>query len=160
MKLSKFIAAAVVGTSFMTLYSYIIAKKEKKKFLEPQLLNELIDNSETLPDVEGSKTHPAGWAAHYGVGLLFIAAYYILWKRSLHAPGIAKGLAIGAASGVLAIVSWEIMFTASDNPPQTDRYGYYKQLFVAHLIFSVAALYGYKLPDYIKQATGRQLGAG
>jgi len=155
MKLSKFIAAAVIGTSCMTLYSYIIAKKEKQKFLEPQLLNELMDESDNLPDTDEPKTHPAGWAAHYGVGLLFIAAYYILWKRSLHAPGIAKGLAIGAASGVLAIISWEIMFKASNNPPQNDRYGYYKQLFVAHLIFSVAALYGYKLPDYIKQIANR-----
>lgn len=157
MKLSKFIVSAIVGTSFMTLYSYIIAKKENKKFLEPQLLNELIDGSENLPDVNQPKTNPAGWIAHYGVGLLFIATYYVFWKKSLQKPGIAKGLFIGAASGILAILSWEIMFTLNKNPPKNDRLGYYRQLFIAHLIFSVTALYGYKLPDYIKRANNKQL---
>jgi hypothetical protein len=151
MKASKIIAAAIVGTSFMTLYSYIIAKKEKQKFVEPELLNELIDRSDNLPDIDDKKEHPAGWLIHYALGAVFVIAYYFLWRRSLKSPNIAKGLVIGAASGLIGIISWKIMFATSDNPPGNDRYKYYRQLFVAHLIFSTFALYGYKLPEYYKQ---------
>jgi hypothetical protein len=151
MKVSKIIVATVVGTSFMTLYSYIISKREKQEFTEPVLLNKLIDQSENLPDIDDTKEHPAGWVIHYALGAVFVLSYWLLWPRALKSPGIAKGLVIGATSGAIGIISWKIMFGMSDNPPQNDRYKYYKQLFYAHLIFSTLSLFGYKLPDYIKQ---------
>lgn len=150
MKITKIIAAALVGTTFMTLYSYAMAKKENEKYLEPELLNALIDGSDNLPDVDDEKSNAAGWLAHYGVGLIFVLSYYILWKQSLKSPSIVKGLILGAGSGVVAIIAWKIMFRSNDDPPHNDRYGYYRQLFFAHLIFSTTALYGYKLPEYIK----------
>ena len=151
MKLSKIIVAGIVGTSFMTLYSYIISKKEKDQFVEPVLINELIDGSETLPAVDESGTNPAGWVAHYGIGFVFVIAYYILWRRALQSPGIVKALVIGAASGLVGIGSWKIMFAANSQPPQNNRYGYYRQLFIAHIIFSFFALYSYQLPGQVKK---------
>ncbi len=148
---AKIVLAGVVGTTFMTLYSYIISKKEHQEFTEPILLNKLIDGSENLPDIDNEEKHPAGWLAHYGVGVLFVIAYWIVWRRALRSPGIVKGLLIGAASGIIAIISWKLMFAANDDPPQNDRYKYYRQLFYAHLIFSVFALFGYKLPEYLKR---------
>lgn len=151
MKVAKILIAGIVGTSFMTLYSYMISRKKRQQFVEPVLLNELIDRSETLPDIDnGDKdTHPAGWGIHYALGFVFVLSYYIVWRNALKSPGIIKGLLIGAASGLIGIVSWKIMFAANDNPPHNDRSGYYRQLFIAHLIFSVSALYGYKLPEYL-----------
>jgi hypothetical protein len=156
MKLSKIIIAGIVGTSFMTLYSYYISKKEKDDFVEPVLLNELIDRSENLPDVEDKKTNPAGWVAHYALGVVFVLCYYVIWHRALKSPGIVRGLILGAGSGAVGIISWKLMFAANDNPPQNHRYKYYRQLFYAHLIFSTLALFGYKLPDYIKQLSNKQ----
>jgi len=156
MNLTKIIAAAVVGTSFMTLYSYIISKRENDQFVEPVLLNQLIDRSENLPDIENKKSNPAGWVIHYALGAAFVAGYWILWRRALRSPGIVKGLLIGAASGGVGIAAWKIMFAANGNPPQNDRYKYYRQLFYAHLIFSVLAIYGYKLPDYMKQLGAKE----
>lgn len=152
MNLSKIILAGVLGTSFMTLYSYVISKREKDQFVEPVLLNELIDSSENLPNIDQDKqTHPAGWAGHYLIGIGFVFAYYILWRRSLTSPTIAKTLVIGAASGLIGIAAWKIMFAANDDPPHNNRFMYYRQLLFAHIIFSIFSLYGYKLPDYIKQ---------
>lgn len=147
----RIILAGIIGTTFMTAYSYRLSKKEKQEFTEPILLNKLADSSPELPEVHDEDIHPAGWAAHYGVGVLFVICYYVLWRRSLHSPGIIKGLVTGAASGVLAIATWKIMFATSPNPPKNDRYAYYRQLFIAHIIFSTFALYGYNLPDYIKR---------
>ncbi|MGV3461193.1 MAG: hypothetical protein ACO1N9_12145 [Flavobacterium sp.] len=147
----RIVLAGMVGTTFMTAYSYWLSKKERQEFTEPVLLNKLSNSSSKLPDVDDVATHPAGWAAHYLTGIAFVITYYILCRRALHSPGIVKGLLVGGASGVLAIASWKMMFAASPNPPQNDRDAYYRQLFIAHLIFSVFALYGYKLPDYIKR---------
>ena len=159
MKIPKIVLAGVVGTSFMTLYSYIISKQHKDQFVEPVLLNELIDRSEALPDIDEDekKTNPAGWLIHYGIGMAFVIAYYILWKQSLKAPSLVKGLLLGALSGLIGIAAWKIMFASNDNPPRNNRYRYYRQLFVAHLIFSVFALYGYKLPEYIRELSSKRL---
>lgn len=150
-QLLRFAAATLVGTSAMTLYSYVISKKRKQQFTEPVLLNELMDRSSDLPEIDNPKSHPAGWAGHYGVGLLFVISYYLLWRRTLTSPTIGKSLAVGSASGLLAIAAWHIMFSASNNPPQNNRKRYYGQLFVAHLVFSLAALYSYRIPDHLQE---------
>jgi len=140
----KIIAASVIGTSFMTLYSYHRSRKENQQYREPVLLNKLINRSELLP-VTVEDNHPAGWVSHYAVGMLFVVTYYALWKKALHSPGPVRSLTIGTASGVIAIGAWKTMFAANDNPPANDRQGYYRQLFIAHLIFSSFALAAYKV---------------
>jgi hypothetical protein len=147
----RILLATAIGTSFITLYSYWKSKKEKEEFTEPILLNELSDRSPELPSIDDTEDHPAGWTTHYAVGLVFVICYYALWKRSLTHPTLLKGLLLGSGSGIIAIAAWKIMFAANPNPPKNDREGYYRQLFIAHLIFSTTALYGYKLPDYIKR---------
>lgn len=152
MKLSKIIIAGIAGTTFMTLYSYYVSKKEKQEFTEPVLLNELIDGSENLPDIDNDEkeSHPAGWLIHYVLGFVFVISYYFIWRRALQSPSVIKGLLIGSASGAIGISVWKIMFASNSHPPHNNRYRYYRQLFIAHIIFSTLALYGYKLPEYIK----------
>lgn len=140
----KIIIAGIVGTSVMTLYSYLVSKKEKEQFREPELLNALIDRSHYLPSIGDNHTHPAGWGLHYGIGITFVAAYRLLWKASLHNPTFTKTLIIGAVSGAIGIASWKVFFSQHDNPPRNDRQGYYRQLFIAHLIFAAGAALTYK----------------
>lgn len=142
----KIILAGVAGTTFMTLYSYYRANKEKQQYREPVLLNKLINRSHVLPN-KIDDNHPAGWVTHYAIGILFVAAYYLFWKRALHYPTALKIAVIGGTSGIIAIGSWKLMFTVNPNPPQNNRYGYYRQLFVAHIIFSASALILYKISE-------------
>jgi len=142
----KIIIASIAGTSFMTLYSYYRAKKEQQQYEEPELLNKLIDRNNVV-DIDVHKKHPTGWFAHYSVGLLFVVAYWVLYRRALHSPGPVKILLVGSASAVVAVGAWKIMFSASPNPPDNNRYGYYRQLVIAHLIFTAFALSTYKLLD-------------
>lgn len=144
----KIILAGIAGTTFMTLYSYYRSKKEDEQYVEPVLLNKLIDRSRVLPFSVGER-HPAGWFAHYGVGILFVMAYYILWKRSLHAPGPVRALIIGAVSAATAVAAWKFMFASSPNAPKNYRHGFYRQLIVAHFIFSALALASYKAQNEI-----------
>lgn len=140
----KIIIAGIVGTSLMTLYSYLVSEKEKQQFREPELLNALIDRSKVLPEIQDNSTHPAGWGTHYGIGILFVISYHLLWKNILCRPTIANTLTAGAVSGLIGIVSWKVFFSQHDNPPHNDRSGYYRQLFVAHLIFTTTAALAYR----------------
>lgn len=141
----KIIIAGIVGTTFMTLYSYLKGKKENEKYVEPELLNELIDNSENFPEIENEEWHPAGWGLHYGAGVAFVGTYWLLWEKVLKKPTIAKILSVGALSGVAGIAIWQTLFSIHDHPPKNNRHGYYKQLFEAHIVFSAFALASYKL---------------
>jgi Na+/proline symporter len=140
----KIIIAGVAGTTLMTLYSYYKANKEKQQYREPVLLNKLINRSEVLPD-KIHDNHPAGWVSHYAVGILFVTAYYLFWKKALHNPTPYRIAVVGALSGGVAIAAWKLMFASNDNPPDNNRYGYYRQLFIAHIIFSISALAVYKI---------------
>lgn len=143
----KIILAGIVGTTFMTLYSYMKAKKEDEEYVEPVMINKLIDNSKNLPSVPQEDSHPVGWGLHYATGIIFVAAYWLLWKKVLLKPTPGKILIVGSLSGALGIMVWKLLFAQHDRPPYNYRYGYYKQLFTAHIIFSLFALTTYKVLD-------------
>lgn len=140
----KIIIAGVVGTTFMTLYSYLKAKKENQEYVEPIMINKLIDNSKNLPSIKDEEIHPAGWGLHYATGISFVGLYWLLWKKVLTKPTTAKILIVGSISGLAGIAVWKSLFTQHDRPPKNYRNGYYRQLFVAHIIFSIFALTTYK----------------
>lgn len=140
----KIIIAGIVGTTFMTLYSYLKAKKENQEYVEPIMINKLIDKSDNLPDIKDNYTHPAGWVMHYATGISFMALYYLLWKKALHKPNAGKIAIIGSISGLTGIAVWKFLLTQHDRPPHNYRYGYYKQLFFAHITFTLFAMCTYK----------------
>ncbi|MFA7686849.1 MAG: hypothetical protein WCY25_03165 [Moheibacter sp.] len=148
--IEKIIIASVVGTSFMTLYSYWKSKQENEKYVEPELLNELIDQSENLPDIDNEESHPAGWVLHYVAGVSFVGGYWLLWRKVLQQPSLVRMLSVGALSGAAGIGVWQTLFSTHENPPQNNRTGYYKQLFNAHIVFSAFALATYKALGFCK----------
>jgi hypothetical protein len=49
------------------------------------------------------------------------------------------GLILGAACGLIGILVWETVFRVHPSPPRIDLKNYYRQLFIAHLIFGTVA---------------------
>ena len=145
--IEKVIIAGIVGTTFMTLYSYLKAKKENQEYVEPIMINRLIDNSKNLPSIRDEEIHPAGWVLHYITGIGFVSVYQLLSKDALTKPTFGKTFIIGSLSGLAGILVWKMLFKQHDQPPRNYRYGYYRQLFVAHIIFALAALPTYKVLD-------------
>lgn len=148
--IGKVIIAGVVGTTFMTLYSYLKAKKENQEYVEPVMINKLIDNSKNLPSINDEELHPAGWLLHYATGISFVALYWLFWKKSLTKPTLSKIIVLGSISGLIGIMVWKILFTQHDRPPKNYRYGYYKQLLIAHVIFTFSVLPTYKALDEVE----------
>lgn len=146
----KIIIAGITGTTFMTLYSYWKSKQEKQQYLEPVMINKLIDKSENLPGLKDEDKHPAGWGLHYLAGIFFVASYWFISNKALRKPTATKIFLIGSLSGVVGIAVWKLLFVQHDNPPQNYRYGYYRQLLIAHIIFSAFALASYKGLEHIE----------
>ncbi|KOS05442.1 hypothetical protein AM493_04915 [Flavobacterium akiainvivens] len=145
--IDKIIIAGIVGTSFMTLYSYLRSKKEDEEYVEPVMINKLIDNSENLPSISNEDAHPAGWGLHYATGIGFMAVYWLIWKKALARPTRNKILLLGILSGLVGIAVWKMLFSQHDRPPHNYRYGYYRQLLIAHIVFTLFSVTTYKLLD-------------
>lgn len=142
--IGKIILSGVVGTIFMTLYIRKKSKDEHQQFLQPVLLNKLIDNAKNLPDIKNKKNNPTGWVLHYGAGVSFVTAYYLLVKNVLLKPTITKILLTGTISGLIGIVIWKTLFKENHRPPQNNRFDYYRELLLAHIVFSLFAILSYK----------------
>lgn len=146
----KIVIAGIVGTTFMTLYSYWKSKQEKQEYVEPVMINKLIDNSENMPSVRNEDSHPVGWGLHYLTGIAFVSAYWLIWHKALKKPTANKIIVIGSLSGIIGIVVWKLLFVQHNNPPHNYRHGYYRQLLIAHIVFTGFALLSYNTMNYIE----------
>ncbi|KAF2080150.1 hypothetical protein DMA14_16805 [Flavobacterium sharifuzzamanii] len=121
----------------MTLFSYAMSKKFRELYKEPVLLGYAIDRMKIKIAAEKAKI--LGWISHYAIGFLFVLGYHFLWldyPELLSPQGV---LLLGAASGILGILSWMFIFEMTQYNPQIDVKGYYIQLFFAHMLFAITA---------------------
>lgn len=143
MESRKILSSAIVGTSAMTLLSYLISETQKKNFREPEILGQLI---KSIPIVH-SKTHAniLGWSTHYIIGILFVAFYSELWEQTKIKPSIGTGAVLGVLSGLVGIVGWQIMFDTHPNPPYKNLKQYFYHLIIAHIVFGIFSTITYKV---------------
>ena len=135
-------SAGIIGTTFMTLFSYLLSYKKARNFKEPDTLSDLAER--LFPDVKRKYIEIACWNVHYAVGVFFAAIYAALWENGKLKPGIKSALLLGAASGICAILVWKTVFALHPLPPGRDFKRYYGQLLTAHVIFGITALAGYR----------------
>lgn len=143
--LGKIAVSGITGTVLMTLYAYQRSRAENEKYLQPELLNALIDRAKALPEIKNEKSHPAGWLLHFGTGISFVSVYRFLFRHILFNPDLRTLLITGGVSGVTGILIWSLFFKGHPDPPENDRYGYYRQLFWGHIIFSAGAMATYRM---------------
>jgi hypothetical protein len=143
METKKIIAATVIGTSVMTLFSHWISSVSKKNFTEPEVLR--VVATENFPRTSPRLLEKASWTTHYGVGLAFTGLYSQVWERTPLKPSLASGAALGALSGVAGILGWSEAFKTDALYSAKDRQEYYTQLMLAHIVFGMGAAVGYKI---------------
>jgi hypothetical protein len=133
MKTLSTISAAVVGTTAMTLFSFLFSKKK--------------NYSDQTSEVKKEKSRLGGWQAHYVAGMLYASAYDKVWENTLLKPSILSGALLGAASGMVGVAGWSQMLNISDPIPAGNEKKYYRHLVAAHIVFGIGAAIGYKLFD-------------
>lgn len=138
----KILLGAIIGTSLMTIFSYIVAEVSEKEFKEPVLLNHLITQSSKL-GIAANSMKFLGWILHYGMGLCFLVIYYLLWKYTFLEPTFLYGAMLGFISGLVGITIWKWIFSTHSNPPQINMKEYLLHLLIAHIVFGIGAVAGY-----------------
>lgn len=137
----QILISSIAATSVMTLFSYMVSAGARELYKEPVLLTYILTMfGLELPLLLKSIL---GWLLHYLIGLAFVIAYHYLWINdvvAMHWPAI---LLLGGVSGFVGIFSWIIMFALTPKKPAIDFKGYYAQLFIAHIIFTIIAFLVY-----------------
>ena len=128
------VLSALTATSAMTLFSYIISKKEGENFKEPKLLGDFVKRSFNTNE---ETSQPMGWALHYLTGVAFTGAYKGFLSLVQKRPTAKNGLLYGALAGGAGVAMWSVLFKNHHNPPKTHREGFYTQLIIAHVIFGL-----------------------
>jgi hypothetical protein len=135
MKVPSTLVAGLAGTTAMTIFSYLLSKKRRSNFMEPELLAKMAAAPLGKP-----LALVGGWAVHYGVGVLFSGIYSgILRPKHFRRP-VRSGSLVGALTGVVAVLGWHTCLSLHPSPPVTQRKRFYGQLITGHMIFAVVSL--------------------
>lgn len=153
MQTNKIIIPGIVGTSAMTLFSYLISESKNKNFREPEILGVLIKRLSKNVSMESSQIK--GWVIHYAIGILFVACYSELWEQTKIKPSLTSGTLLGAANGVVGVMGWKFMFKSHPNPPAKNLKAFFGHLILAHVVFGIFNALTYKLTDGNKSAECR-----
>jgi hypothetical protein len=143
MKTKETLISGVTGTTFMTLFSYLVSLADGENFSEPERLGQLAGR--LIPKLDEQQSQALGWLGHYGVGLLFALVYVELWHRGKLKPDLKTCLWLGGLSGLLAVAVWKTTFKMHPLPPSLNFKKYCLQLVPAHIVFAVFAGLGYQI---------------
>ncbi len=143
MEATTFFFAWIIAVALMTSFSALWSFLTRNEFREHILLSHLYTKGH-IPNFT-VKQRLIGWGIHYGLGLVFLGGYEILWQLTNTDRSIVWSLIFGMFSGVLGILGWIIMFKLHKDPPRIHFTQYYIQLFCAHLVFSLSAYSVYSL---------------
>jgi len=134
--------ATITATLHMTIMSYVFSATYRELYKEPLLLKYLIQRFGSPLSANAEEVW--GWIIHFAVGLLFVLCYQVLLHFEVLDISWTSGLIFGAVAGIVGIGWWHLMFKLSNFPP-IDFKGYYKQLFVVHIIFGLTMVAVYKI---------------
>ncbi len=133
----QIIIVSIAATSTMTLFSYAVSASYREIYQEPILIAFLLHNFKI--NLSTASKNTLSWLLHYGIGVVFVTVYHYFWARNILQLSMLHALLLGAASGVIGIISWMIFFKISHYQPPINYRGYYIQLFAAHIIFALTA---------------------
>ncbi|UOE50955.1 DUF2938 domain-containing protein [Mucilaginibacter sp. SMC90] len=143
MKTKELLLAGVTGTTFMTLFSYLVSVADGENFSESERLGQLAHR--LIPKLDKTQSQALGWLGHYGIGLLFALVYVELWRKGKLKPDWRTNLWLGGISGLVAVAIWKATFKMHPLPPKLSFDKYYIQLVPAHIVFAVFSGIGYQL---------------
>ncbi|MGE5943964.1 MAG: hypothetical protein ACM31G_06455 [Flavobacteriales bacterium] len=143
MHIGKTLISAIVGTTAMTLFSYIVSESKNKNFREPEVLGQLV---ERLPNkISNKSAQITGWGTHYAIGILFMLIYTKLLEQTKAKTSLTSGTLLSITSGLTGIMGWKGMFEGHPNPPSKNLKSFFGHLMLAHIVFGIFSASSYKL---------------
>jgi len=155
MKTRTVLGPSIVGTSAMTLFSYLIAASKDRQLEEPKLLAKLI--KPVLKHRYKTFVPAIGWGAHYTMGYMMTQAFQAFWKENNTVPTVKDGLISGTVGGITGILIWKAVFKICAHTPHIAFKRYYGHLLLAHLVFGVAVGLTTRLVDPFKSRRPKKI---
>jgi hypothetical protein len=143
-RLFKILVGTLAGTSALTSASYKLSELRNKQFREPELINSFLKKKLGLSI---PKDHPNGWIIHFIIGGLFLAAYDKVWSVDGVNKSVKTDLLFGTVTGLIGVAAWKLISKFEPKIKALKKDEYYVQLFISHIIFSLASstAYGKKI---------------
>jgi len=138
MKVRNILLAATVGTSAMSMFSYLVSRKKNKDFREPRLLGKMVYRA--VPEIKRKDSKAVGWILHCSTGLAFTIVYKILLEQTKLKSNVPDGIVLGLVNGVVAVGIWKTVFSLHPDPPQIKFEDFYGHLILAHVVFATSTL--------------------
>lgn len=126
------IAAGIVATGAMTLFSHIISKTADENYSEPNHLGSVIHRAN--PGLYEAASKALGWQAHFAIGTAWSALYNSLRNKKHR---FASSILFGCFSGLTGILMWKKIFDRSPDLSRVEYKNFYLQLFFAHVVFGL-----------------------
>jgi hypothetical protein len=150
MEFKKVLSSGILGTSAMTIFSYLISQLMSENFREPEIMSFLFKNLSITFLQYGTFLGYLAWTFHYIIGFSFVFIYVKLWDNNKVKPNLISGIFLGAITGIVGIIGWYITIKIHPNPPIVNLKNFFILLFFAHIVFGIFAMIGYVL---IKKTT-------
>ena len=150
MEFKKVFFSSILGTTAMTIFSYVVSEVMSDNFREPDVMSFFFKNLSKTFLQYGTYLGYLAWAIHYIIGFSFVFIYVKLWDNNTLKPNIVSGIFLGAIAGIFGIIGWYITFKIHPNPPIVNLKNFFIQLFFAHIVFGIFAMIGYNL---VKKST-------
>ena len=136
-----FIISGAVAVIAMTFFSALYNYFTKDEFREPNLLSQIF--KKLFQRTSAQKTFISGWIAHFLIGYIFLGLYELAWWYFDIPKSVDIAILFGTVSGFLGIIGWYFMFKAVRYTYYFNYAHYYFHLVLAHIVFSVVAVFVY-----------------
>lgn len=133
------ILSGFVGTVAMTVVMYLYSAVTNRNTKVIHILGSMLAAEDSFAK-PSKNSKIVGIAGHFGVGILFSFAYFLLWNWGVFRINFQDSVLIGAVSGVVAIVVWKSYLTLHNRPPQISQINYFTALFIAHIVFGIVSV--------------------
>lgn len=131
--------SGLVGTLGMTMVMYLYAATTGRFTKVIHLLGSMLAGDPNFEKPEKNSLI-LGTLGHFGVGVIFSFAYFLLWNWGIFQINLTDSVLIGAASGFVAIVVWKSYLTLYRQAPTISQTHYFIALFLAHLVFGMISV--------------------
>ena len=127
------LTTAFAATTLKTIFSFVTSEMFRQPYQEPYLLAALVSHF----NVRDTKTNRyIGIGIQYTMGLLFVLGFQALLNTGYMTLTYNSILLYGVIIGILSIIGWLFMFMQARSKPKMNSYGYYTQIFMAHIVFA------------------------
>ena len=145
MEFKKVLSSGILGTSGMTVFSYLVSALMSQNFREPEIMCLLFKNLLKNPEQSEPYLTWLAWSVHYVIGFIFVLIYVKLWDNNTLKANLESGIFLGAICGIVGIIGWYFTLKIHPNPPKLNLKNFFILLFFAHIVFGIFAMIGYRL---------------